>query len=332
MSVDAGNSRNLPNISRAPTQAPVSRIFDTLLVPTGTGTFQEHQAHPSVGDPHFDLGRGLSIVIPPYDLVELVMNACSQRGHYFIPTRQFGCRFSFELEHPLEPEPCLRWDPDGIISQTVALSRLVRDNAYSTEYAARVVEHADGERQVIPHGAKESSHAYRLGTGRDWLDSEDAEQLRALLQAWTELRETWPQRLRLALWTCEHVAWEYYTDISLPALVAALEGLISTDHRQVARQFCTRVPLLADQLNVPDVSRSFCTAMYKARSQGFHGSDIGLLRATPHEDAAAKVAKLQAVLRAAIRRAIEDPDFRAVFGSDDTIRTRWPVLYNGEPL
>jgi hypothetical protein len=53
---------------------------------------------------------------------------------------------------------------------------------------------------------------------------------------------------------------------------------------------------------------------------------------TPHAVASAKLAKLQAVLREAIRRGIEDPAFRAVFDDDAAIRTRWPVLYNGAAL
>jgi hypothetical protein len=38
----------------------------------------------------------------------------------------------------------------------------------------------------------------------------------------------------------------------------------------------------------------------------------------------AEIAKLQATLRGAVRRAIEDPDFGAVFENDERIVERWP--------
>jgi hypothetical protein len=241
---------------------------------TDAGSFEEFTAQPPVGDPPFDLGRGLSIAELDYDLVELVMNACSQRGHYFVATRQLGCRYAFVLEQRPQSVPSFDWDPDGMISQAVALSRLMRDNTYSTEYAARVVEHEDGELQVIPHDDVESRYAYRLGDERNWLDAEDGTQLRALLAAWASPRDDLTARLRRALWRAEHLSWERYLDIALPGFVAALEGLISTGSRQVTRQFVTPVPLLARDLGVPGVSKSFCKAMYNARSQGFHGADI----------------------------------------------------------
>jgi hypothetical protein len=43
----------------------------------------------------------------------------------------------------------------------------------------------------------------------------------------------------------------------------------------------------------------------------------------------AKVAKLQDLLRAIVRRAIEDPAFADVFRSGATIRARWPVVVDG---
>jgi hypothetical protein len=42
-------------------------------------------------------------------------------------------------------------------------------------------------------------------------------------------------------------------------------------------------------------------------------------------DALADIAGLQVVLRAAVRRGLEDDDFRQVFVDDDAIRERWPV-------
>lgn len=52
------------------------------------------------------------------------------------------------------------------------LSRLVRDNADSMEYAGRIVDYDDGRQQVIPRQDCELGREYRLGRGRDWLDAE----------------------------------------------------------------------------------------------------------------------------------------------------------------
>lgn len=69
------------------------------------------------------------------------MNACTPRGHYFVPVRQFGQRYSFVKEVALEElgERHFAWDTDGTLDDTLTLSRLVRDNGYSIEYAARLL-------------------------------------------------------------------------------------------------------------------------------------------------------------------------------------------------
>jgi hypothetical protein len=42
-------------------------------------------------------------------------------------------------------------------------------------------------------------------------------------------------------------------------------------------------------------------------------------------DAMADIARVQDVLRRAVRRCIEDQNFRATFADDDEIRSRWPL-------
>jgi len=37
-----------------------------------------------------ELGRGLSLAPVDHDEAEMVFNACTPRGHYFFPVRQFG--------------------------------------------------------------------------------------------------------------------------------------------------------------------------------------------------------------------------------------------------
>jgi hypothetical protein len=302
------------------------RVYDVLLVTTGeAGTFEEFQAHPPVGDPPFGLGRGLSIQSLTEDLTELLMNACSFRGHYFFPQRNYGCLYAFVVEQPLSEEFVARWDPDQVLRDALVLARLIRDNDHSTEYAARVTEYESGDLRVMPHDGGESRYAYRMLDERDWLDADEAQTLAALLQAFWSMG-TLPRRLERALWASEHVTWERYLDVILPSIVAALEGMLNTSKRQLMRQFSTRVSAPASELGVPGVSKSLCRRMYEARSQGAHGGDIDLFKpeARRHE-AVQRVARLQAVLRVALRLGIENPTFRAAFEGEETVRTSWPV-------
>jgi hypothetical protein len=100
MAQDSADSRNLQPVGRAPAAAPAVRVFDVLLVTTnGGGSFDDFVGHPPVGDSPFELGLDLTIASLDVDLVELVMNACSQRAHYFVAARQYGSRHAFVLDH-----------------------------------------------------------------------------------------------------------------------------------------------------------------------------------------------------------------------------------------
>ena len=323
---DQVNTEGLYPWGAPPTDAAATRVVDVLLVMTSdVGSFEEFEAHPPVGSPAFELAPALRVEKLGGDLERLVMDACTQRGHFFVPAMQYGCQYALTLDHPLSAASEWAWDPDGRLAAALALSRLVRDNAYSTEYAARVVAFADGQHQVIPFDGGESRQAYRMHDTRDWLDADDAAALAALIAAYESAGDDLVPRMRGALWRAEHVAREHYLDVVVPGLVAALEGLISSNHRQVTRQMVNRIPALAAELGVTGVSKRLVRKIYAARSQGAHGADIEFLKASPQSDVIRQVALMQAVLRATVRRGIEDPAFRAVFSGEQTIRTRWPV-------
>lgn len=46
------------------------------------------------------------------------------------------------------------WDHDGVLYDCLKLSRLVRDNAFSTEYAARIADHEDGVQVIYTPNAE----------------------------------------------------------------------------------------------------------------------------------------------------------------------------------
>jgi hypothetical protein len=91
-----------------------------------------------------------------------------------------------------------------------------------------------------------------------------------------------------------------------------------------------RLAAIAGELDIDGVDGDLLDRMYEGRSAWVHGSPVRLFdpAADPERepdaqpDAAmeavlAEIVRLQDTLRAALRMAIEDPGFRAIFGSVD---------------
>lgn len=137
-----------------PDEAIVRAIRDVLLVPTSDIDDDEvWELHPPAGDPPVELGRGVRLtqeLAGPQ--AEEIMYACEPRGKNFDPARTFGCVYAFVRDLPADEyiSSYAHWDHDQALLAALTLSRLILDNAYSTEYAARVVEFADDHVQIIP--------------------------------------------------------------------------------------------------------------------------------------------------------------------------------------
>jgi hypothetical protein len=152
---DPGDAKSLPLfIPRAPTGASVAAIRDVLVVPTTVveGDYPGEDEQPA-GDPAVEIADGLTLERLPREDSELVMNACTARGHYFLGVRQFGERYTFVRQVDpavYESEQSFGWDDGNMIWFAMVLSRLIRDNGHSFEFAGRIVDHDDGMQQVIP--------------------------------------------------------------------------------------------------------------------------------------------------------------------------------------
>jgi hypothetical protein len=286
-----------------------------------------------------DLGRGVRLDRLSPDERDLVMHACAPRGHYFVPVRPPAQRYSLIRDvDPKEADQRLEWDPDSVLRDALMLARLVRDNNHSTEYAARVTNYDDGQQMVMPSPLP-ATQVYRLRQDRDWLDDAEADQLRDLLASYWAVQDDLPRRVRAATLRVEYAGWSPWADAMLPTLVGGLEALLKTEQHAASRQFTTRVPLVAEELGIDGLSASVCKRLYKARSEWVHGAHVRLFSGLGDVDAAegagahtgeqrtvlTDIARLQDVLRAAARKAIEDEEFRAVFTQHDRIRERWPV-------
>jgi|SRR5215204_4752407 len=308
---------------------------DLVLLPTWEG--EPWERHGWTQPEPIDLGRGLTLERADSDLAETILNACSPRGHYFVPVRQFGPMYSLVLE--VDADDLERhhwgWDTREVIQNAVAISRLVLDNGYSTEYGARVFDYANGEQQISP--ALSRRPAYRVRMTREWLTHDEASELKRLLSLFWVARDALPDRVAHALWQGEYASSVPWLDIIAPLLVIAFEGLINTSRQLVTRQFQERVPALTSEVGAP-LSPSLCGKMYDARSRWVHGNRVPLYRRpegkadgwqgpTDAEQQAAveRIATTQDSLRAVVRRCIEDEEFRAIFASETSIRERWPV-------
>jgi len=305
--------------------------------------------HPGVDDGRFgetvdaiDLGGGISIEELDRDTAELVMNACTPRGHYFVPVRQFGQRYSFVRQVPLNEleEHHYAWDTDGTLDDALTLSRLVRDNGYSTQYAARLLDYEDGQRCVV-YTHRDDKSIWRLHRNREWLDAAEGRELAALLAAYWDCRERLPPRVRRAMWRMAYAPRMRWADMVLPILVGGIEALLKVGRGELTRQFKKRVPALAADVGIDGLGEDLAARLYHGRSDWVHGSHVQLfvgegagadppaeeererLQSSDERGALAEVALLQDVLRAAVRRAIEDAGFRQVFAADETIAERW---------
>lgn len=252
--------------------------------------------------------------------------------------RQFGQRYSFVRERPVAEleDRHFHFDADGALADALMLSRLVRDNGFSLQYAALVIDYDDGEQSVIYVPGYEGKAVYRLRRDREWLDGPEAEELATLLAAFW--KADLPERVRRAFWRVEYATWQRYADVSLPMIVGGLEALLKIGQGDLTVQFKCRVSALAREMGVEGVNEDFCGRMYDGRSDWVHGSHVQLFDPAESDGAdpeqrqvIADIEKLQSTLRRALRRAIEDPEFRAIFDSDKAIAERWQVPVGRRP-
>lgn len=329
----------------------MSGIRDVLVIPTThvEGDYVRDDEQPA-GEPSLALADDLTIENLPVEDSGLVMNACTQRGHYFLGVRQFGARYTFvrNVDPAVYEAARFGWDDGNLIFYATVLSRLIRDNGHSLEYAARVVDHEDGAQQVIPVTAPGFVATYRLRRDRDWLTSNEATELRQLLADHMPIKDTLPWKVIHALNLSEDAVHLRILQRALLLISTALEGLIQSDGYRVSKQFRERLPQLAAEVGVEGIDEQFARDLYQARSEAAHGAPVSMFHVVPEPeqpppdeepeqphgdpeppeaaiDVAAPLALAQDLLRATTRKAIQDPTFRQIFDSAQTVAARWPV-------
>lgn len=313
----------------------IEMVRDVLVVPSPghRANEQDWLDNPPVAAA-VDLGDGVFIERLEQDLAEQVIEASTARGLNFEATRQFGQLYSFWREAPeAEYEASLfALDPSHAISEVVALSRFVLDNAHSFEFVGRVIDRSDGHRRITPLLGYDGRIAYRSRKDRFWFTTEEAGELRVLLDQYRGVKDELPDRIRRALWHADRSCYCHYMQEALTNIVTGFEALLNTgDDKSIAAQFVKRSQALSGELGI-ETSRSYWSWVYNARSQVVHGAESRLVAPIGWDESdtdpppdVEKVAKAQDVLRKTIRKAIEDAEFRSVFESDEAIRVRWPL-------
>lgn len=119
--------------------------------------------------------------------------------------------------------------------------------------------------------------------------------------------------------------WTARTGFIQPAFVntvSGLEALLSTNTAGQRAEFVVRVLALAAEFAETDVDAELADRAYTARSEVAHGAFVAMTEASPERE---DLARLQALLRATLRRAIHDEVFAAAFTSAESVVQRWPV-------
>jgi hypothetical protein len=341
-----GESRaNSEPLDGAALSSGIDRIRDIIVCSAETPdsvTSEEFRAHPPVGAPQslypnvapeVGLGDGVKLLALPSDEADEIMSACTPRGLNFDPARQSSQRYSFVRERTLEEIDNSYFNPDedGRLFDALSLSRLIRDHGFSLQYTARMIDH-DGRRTIAYRASSEGNAAYRLVPGREWLDGPGADELAILLAA--KRSAELPPRVTRAMWRSEYATRIGWADAMLPTLIGGLEALLKVGRGQLTAQFKRRATAVAEELEMDGIDERLCGRMYDGRSDWVHGSHVRLFGREGNKGSTdaeerrvlSEIAKMRDLLRAAIRRAIEDAEFGAIFTDDDALEKRWPAL------
>jgi hypothetical protein len=291
------------------------RAIDYLVVTRDDADTRE----PAGNGGPVELSHGIRIERIDPNLGERIFAATGLQGEDWSPGRLFSAIHAYVRN---------AWNEERRIWPVVQLSRLVRDNGTSTEHAAQLQIRADGSERIVPFDGFESHVVYRLYPDRPgWLDTQEASELRTLLNAYWG-GPALPERVRRALRQAEAIMGERYLEYATPLVVGGFESLLKVGRDYLNAQFSQRVPALAAEIGVP-LSVPECEQVYEDRSALVHGVGVDLKQAHERDEFGRRFNALQETLRRVVRRAIEDPNFAAIFADDTRITSRWPTVVTG---
>ncbi|MCW3065179.1 MAG: hypothetical protein JWN32_2351 [Solirubrobacterales bacterium] len=196
-------------------------------------------------------------------------------------------------------------------------------HATACDYTVRRLIDDDGGEQLVPYAAGEARVAFRVEDGTPgWLDEHEAGELAALMHAYATA--TLPSRVRRAFRFAELMVRERYLEDALPLVTAGIEALLKVGRSYLSAQFSQRTAELASELGIV-LTTEQCAQAYDGRSALVRGAHVDLSASPTQSDLVIALDALQQTLRGAVRRAIEDEAFAAIFDDGAQVATRWPT-------
>jgi hypothetical protein len=126
-----------------------------------------------------------------------------------------------------------------------------------------------------------------------------------------------PERVRRAAWFHEYAARTEHVPVRLALVAAGIEALVHVERTRSTRQFVVGATGLAMDCGLT-FTETQAADSYDERSRYAHGVTV---RAAPP----LVLIGLEAVLRAAIKKALLEPTYARVFATDVDIRVRFPL-------
>ena len=301
-----------------------ARICDVTLMRSTRMESHDKAAHDEArfANP-FDLGFDLAIAPVLEEHGRMLYEASRPCGVQFNPTPQFGFAYAFVRTEPPR-DRLYTWDPDNRLRTAIALSRLVHPTSLGWKFGARVVGDLDSPHQcqIIPAPIGEfGTVAWVADPSRDWLTPAHASTLRELYGVFFAPGFERPSRVSRAMWFHEYASRCAELDARCPFVVSGLEALINTGSHRATAQFVARIRSLGDAVGAPRISGKDANAMYTLRSSLVHGQRVD----AGSSESRRLYARMEDVLRCAVRRAILEPDFGTVFESEEAINSRFPM-------
>ena len=217
------------------------------------------------------------------------------------------------------------WCADSLLERAVALSRWIRPTAWSFEYAARVMHRDSDHVEVFPiTQMRLGPHAFvepRLKTDR--LTHEDALELRRLLGAFAVAEPLLPERVKRVMFNHEYIRRTNHLNVAWHLVTASIEAFCTTDNGQIGRQFRERLAALASAVGEVGLTTARAKIIWKEiRCAVAHGGEVVTL------DEASQLESFSLcmdVLRKALRRCVEEPEFALNFADDAAVQSWCPV-------
>lgn len=290
-------------------------VRDVVLFESGTAASDPRWAASPPIRARVDLGNSVYIERLPDNINRLVKSACAFRGHnWHIEMGALPTLYAFVRDAPAGD----RWDGDQSLQIAVALSRLCHPTSIGLEFAARVF--APGERHTTDYVVEPSliaGHGNQAfipdPDSRNWLSPADVADLPVMIDAFGSA----PDRVQRAAWFHEYASRTEHVPVRLTLAVTGIEALVHVERQRSTRQFVAGACGLALDAGLT-FSEADATSAYDQRSRSAHGATV-LAEASP------LLISVETILRAAIKRALVDPEYASTFGEDANIRTRFPL-------